>query len=91
MELLGDEEYFFEFGDIGVIDFSEGFDLAEVETLIPVVVLVLDFFDGDDFVGFVVDCLVDCTEGAVTQNFYYPILLHSLSNKQTAFEKSGYQ
>lgn len=61
-------------------EFPERFDLSELETLLPIFIFLLHFFDGDDFVGFGVDCFEDCTEGTVSQHFYDLIFLHLTNN-----------
>jgi len=82
VKFFGYKQHFFEFSNIWMIDFSEGLDLSQFEAFVPIVVFTLHFFDSDYLIGFAVDCLVDSTECPVTQNFYYPIFLHSLSRSR---------
>lgn len=42
----------------------------------PVAVFLFHLFDGDYFVGLGVDCLVDGSEGSVSEDGYYLIFLH---------------
>ena len=35
VELFGDMEDFFEFGDVGMIKFSEGLDFPQIDALVP--------------------------------------------------------
>lgn len=79
MKLLWNQEDFLHFDDVRVRELPQGFDLSELEAFFPIFVLAFHLFDGDYFVGFVVDGLVNCAESAISQNAYYFIFLHNKS------------
>jgi hypothetical protein len=78
VQFMRGEENLFEFDDIGVAEFAERFNLSEFEAFLPVVVLLLHFFDGHYFVVLRVEGLEDSSESSVAQHIDYLIFLHPL-------------
>ena len=59
-----------------MVEFSERFDLSQLDAFIPASVFLLHFFDGDYLASFDIGGLVDCPEGTISQCFYRLVFLH---------------
>jgi hypothetical protein len=63
---------------IGVLQLPERLDLSELDALIPVMIFLLHFFDGDDLVLLYVDGFEHGPERAVADRLSDLVLLHIL-------------
>jgi hypothetical protein len=77
VEFLVDQQDLLHLDDVGMVEFPQGFDLPQLEALLPVLVLALHLLDRHHFVGLVVDCLEDSSKGSISQDAYYFIFLHN--------------
>jgi len=57
---------FVKLDDIRVIQFGKAFYLLKPYAIFPVLELLFEFFDGNNFSGFYIFCLRDTAEGSIS-------------------------
>lgn len=78
VKLLCDEQNFLEFDQVLMDELSQGFDLPQLDALIPTGVLLFHLFNRNDLSRLNVLSFVYCSKGSVTEGFYRFVFLHVL-------------
>ena len=81
VQFIRNQQHFLKFDDVGAVEFAEGLDVPQFDTLIPTVVLLFHLFDGDDFASLGVGGLVDAAESPVAEGLEGLVFLHIRKNK----------
>ena len=79
VEFFRYQEYFLQFYNVGMVKFSEGFDLSKFNAFIPIAIFSFHFLDCDHFPCFDIGGLVDCAEGSIPQSFDCFVFLHNMN------------
>ncbi len=66
IELISNKEYLFKFNNISMIEFSKGFNLSELNTLIPIIIFLFHFFDGNNLISFSIHSFIYSTKSTIT-------------------------
>jgi hypothetical protein len=80
IKFIRDKEDLLELDDIGMIQFSEGFDLSQFDALVPIGIFLFHFFDGYHFASLGVRRFVDSAKCTVSKRLYRLIFLHCTFN-----------
>ena len=78
IELLCNQQDFFEFYEPSMGQFSQGFTFSKFDALVPTAVFLLHLLNCDYLASLNVLCFVDCYEGTVSEGFYGLVFLHVL-------------
>lgn len=76
VELLRNQKNFFQFDDVAVVQFSQRFNLPQLDAFVPTRILLLHLLDRHHLSRLDIGCLIHCPEGTISQGLYRLILLH---------------